>query len=147
MKELNGGATPKYNSYRMHSTVGGGCAAIGEVAFIGYELIDDTGDDISCPITVTFNDGDGTTEQVASLPGGVNAKEVIYKVDKTPVIESVSNRNLDVEGNENLVITGRNLAGSGTEVVIDGVPCTIVGVPTDTKITCTTGPRIDDGSG
>jgi hypothetical protein len=104
LKALNGGVTPKYNAYRLYNSQSGGCNDIGEIALIGYEVIDDSNDEYSCPIEVIYKDGD--TEEIASLPG---SESVIFKVDKTPVVEGVSKRYLDVEGGEQLTITGRNL--------------------------------------
>jgi hypothetical protein len=141
LTEANGGATPKYNAYRLYNSVSGGCNNIGEIALIGYEVIDDTSDSKECDISVVYKDED--VERNALI---MNPEKVIYKVDLTPVIYNVTNRYLDVEGGETITIKGKNLQGSGTEVVIDGVKCTNVQVNSDTELTCVTGARIGDGN-
>ena len=70
----------------------------------------------------------------------------MYMVDKTPVIDGVSNRYIDVEGGETLTITGRNLQGASNEITINGVPCTAVTVVSDTELNCKTGELIGDGN-
>jgi hypothetical protein len=45
-------------------------------------------------------------EKIAPMPG---LETVVYSVENTPVIETVSSTYLDVEGGETLVITGTGL--------------------------------------
>ena len=132
--------TPKYNAYRVYSDTNGGCNDIGEIKLIGFEVINDSNDEIACDVEIVYLDGD--TEITA--PSGV--EQVIYSVANTPIVESVSSRYLDVEGNETLILTGQNLGEAGSEITIDGVPCTDVIVNSATELQCTTGARIGDGN-
>jgi len=47
MRVLTDGV-PKYSSYRLFSASNKGCDDIGEVRFIGHEVIDDDKDEYSC---------------------------------------------------------------------------------------------------
>jgi hypothetical protein len=59
---------PKYNAYRMYNAVSGGCNNIGEVALIGYEVMDEDTNETNCPIEIVYKDGDD--ELTAALPLG-----------------------------------------------------------------------------
>lgn len=114
------GSAPKYNAYRIYNALSRGCDDIGEIALIGYEVIEDPADTHACDIEVVYTDADGA-EVVASPPNG---EQVVYRTDFTPIVTGVSNPNLDVEGGETITLTGSGFSGGGTaEVTIDGVAC------------------------
>ena len=87
--DLTGLETPaRYQYYRLRSDVqGGGCDPIGEIHYIGYEVIDDENDTYDCNVElVEFGtDVDGViTETKTDL-----TETVVYNVDSTPVVDDI----------------------------------------------------------
>ena len=105
-----------------------GCLFVGEISFMGYEVIDSD--------TVTHN---CAIEHVDLSSGDVTplTQEVEYSVGLTPVVEDIQPRWGAVSGDTLITFTGSNLL-AGTDpndvaladykVTIDGVDCPVASV-------------------
>jgi hypothetical protein len=119
-----------------------GCLFVGEISFMGYEVIDS--DTVTHNCAIEHVDLSTEDEDVITLD-----QEVEYSVALTPVVEDILPRWGAVSGGTLITFTGSNLL-AGTDpndlaladykVTIDGVDCPVASV-TDEELTCTSDER------
>ena len=85
---------PSYPYYRLSSGVDNGCDDLGEIRFIGHEVLDDSNDIYTCEVELVQIQEDGS-EVVQDL-----GTTVEYGTASTPSITEISPRYGPVEGNE-----------------------------------------------
>lgn len=138
------GTVPAFASYRLFSeATDNGCDDLGEIRWIGQEVIDDDSDEYVCGVelvTRTTNQFTGTvTESVTDLETSVQ-----YETALTPRINDILPMYGAVEGNEDVTFVGEFPEGITTADVlikIDLRPCSVTAISI-TEVTCTTVPRI-----
>jgi hypothetical protein len=144
--DLSESAEPaKYQSYRLRSTAtSSGCNGIGEIQYLGYEVIDDESDSYSCKIELVDTRVDEAgAEHVTKQDLG---ETVTYQLGLTPAIDDISPRWGAVSGGTQLTFTARNLISTNPAdytITIDDVNCPVDSV-FKSEIRCTTGPRIGE---
>lgn len=136
----------KYRYYRLSSDVFKGCNSIGEIHYIGYEVIDDEQDTYTCDIDFVYftTDAEGVVTETVEK----QSQQVTYSVAATPVVTSISPRYGDVAGGTQITFTGKNFDVDSASLIdylvfLDAVPCVVSSV-TATEIVCTSGPRIGE---
>lgn len=124
------GSELKYRYYRFFGTATGSCL-IGEVAFRGFEVIDDSNSQYSC--TASVNLGGVSTELTGSIT---------YVSTLTPLLTSISPRYGKVTGGDTVTFSGTNLlaTASAYSILIDGRTC-LVSEATTTYVKCVTSNR------
>ena len=75
----------------------GACVGVGEVALIGYEVIDNNSSSYACSVTLNINGA------ILPLSGTVT-----YKGSLTPLLTSISPRFGNVVGGDTVTFTGIN---------------------------------------
>lgn len=122
-----------------------GCDGIGEIHFIGYEVIDDDSSAYDCKIEhveISKDAADGVpTETKTDLNAFVS-----YDMAITPVVDDIQPRWGAVSGGTQITFEGRNYSSldvADYTVTIDDVDCPVDSV-TPTELKCTTAPRIGE---
>ena len=119
-----------------------GCDGIGEVHFIGYEVIKDEGDQYECKVEhveISVDANKAVMEKKTDL-----GTTVSYDVAITPVVDDIQPRWGAVSGGTQITFEGRNynsLNVADYKITIDDLDCPIDSV-TSTELKCTTAARI-----
>ena len=127
-----------YFRIRSNATEGNFCDSIGEIHYMGYEVINDENTSHDCAIehVALSTDSEGVvTETKTDLSATVS-----YQVDLTPVVDDVLPRWGAVSGGTQITFEGRNYSSLNTadyKVTIDDVDCPVDSV-TSTELKCTT---------
>ena len=101
-------------SYRLiNDKVWNGCNGLGEMQLLGWEAIENWDDDANCDIEVVKTDG-----QVFDTGSGVD-----YKLEDTPIVDSISPQFGSVEGGTLITINGRNFGSTVPSVTFDEIEC------------------------
>ena len=110
---------PTFSHYRLQSMKPstGGCDNIGEIQFIGRELINSSSSTETCKVQILEN---GVTNDAAILT------DVSYDSAGTPTVTGIAPRFGSVEGGETVTITGTNFgSGNNPTVKFDGIECVV----------------------
>ena len=104
---------------------------MGEVAFRGFEVIDDSNPTYACTPVLTV----GTTKTSLN-------STVTYLTFQTALLTSISPRFGTVKGGTAVTFTGTNFVTNTAlyTITIDGINCPVTAATT-TTVTCTTGKR------
>ena len=108
------GSLPGFRYYRYFSNKS---CKVGEIDFVGDEVIDHEEEDLTCDAVVDVN---GYEHIISQL--------ITYKGKYTPTIDNVTPRYCNVKGGEFIRIRGKNFGSNPNDidVTIDDVPCTSV---------------------
>ena len=135
---------PAFKSYRLSSnSTTMGCDNLGEIRWIGHEVIDNDSDSYDCEVEIVTWPIDPETGSSVETIVDVGI-EVTYSTSDTPLLTEIWPMYGAVEGNEEVTFTGDNFPDVSAEdysILIDERACTVTYV-SDTEIKCTTAPRI-----
>ena len=125
-----------------------GCDSIGEIHYMGYEVINDENTSYDCPIELVelTRDSQGTVVSENKTNLGTS---VSYSVDATPVVDDIQPRWGAVSGGTQITFEGRNFDSQDVldyKVTIDDVDCPVDSV-TPTELKCTSKARIGKWDG
>lgn len=137
------GDVPAFRYYRLYSSSAEkGCDDIGEIRWIGHEVIDNEADSYTCEVElVTWDTSSGHVVDETITAIGV---DVTYSTSDTPLLTDIWPMYGAVEGNEEVTFTGDNfpeLSTSDYTILIDERDCTVTFI-SNTEVKCTTAPRI-----
>lgn len=116
-KTFNSGQEPKYRFYRFFGNATGSCK-VGEVAFRGVEVIDNTSSSYStCPIELIING--------SQTPILLSSNAVTYTSTLTPFLQAITPRFGNVKGGELVTFSGTGFDSDFTKytILIDGKVC------------------------
>ena len=113
--------------YRWKGSAAGACR-LGEVQFIGVEVVDEEADTISCVPKLKMG------SVVAEL------SPVVYSAANTPFISNITPRFGRVNGGDSVTFNGGGWIEGDTSIKLDGIECTVTGMTAST-VTCTTGDK------
>jgi len=114
---------------------GATAVTIGGAACTGVSVVSATS--LTC---TTGAHGPGLVDVSVTTPGGTGTGSSLYTYVALPTVTGINPASGPTTGRQDVTITGTNLNGA-TGVTIGGAPCTLVGVPSATSLTCTTSAR------
>ena len=118
---------PAYHIYRWKGSATGACV-LGEVQFIGYELVQEDSDTKSCVPKLKMG------SVIAEL------SPVVYSAAKTPFISNIAPNYGRVSGGDSVTFNGGGFVDGDTTIMLDGIECTSTSI-TATTVICTTGDK------